>query len=64
MRTRSHEVIITIPGRPSVTARLDSLEDAARLASVLAVASEVRTVVRLPDGTEIDVGDVVNSTAN
>jgi hypothetical protein len=56
-----HIVIVEIPGRPSVRARVDSLEDAARLAAALVMASEVRprVTVRLPDGVQIDVKDVV-----
>jgi hypothetical protein len=56
-----HEVIVTIEGRPSVRARVDSLEDAARLAAAVAMASEIRPAVRvrLPDGHEIVVDELL-----
>jgi hypothetical protein len=56
-----HIVIVEIPSRPSVRAKVDSLEDAARLAAAVAMASEIRpsVTVRLPDGDEIAVDELL-----
>jgi hypothetical protein len=59
-----HIVIVEIPGRPSVRARVDSLEDAARLAAVLATVTGIRTRLQLPAGEEIDIADVVSAASN